>query len=86
MTDSRVFERIIVAVDAGKVYLDEWSYRGEHGRSVDIAVYAAEDRGYLVLLPGSAPEVTDAGRAWLEDWLRRKTAPAMPEFVEAVNG
>ncbi|MEV2239478.1 hypothetical protein [Micromonospora sp. NPDC049891] len=75
--DYRALERILIAANNGHIHLTPGlDYIDRRtGRDVNDLVYAAEDKGWLALLPGGRMRVTDAGVQWLGRERKRARKP-----------
>jgi len=83
IVNNQSLARMLDAATEGKVVRHgDWRYYSRRKRppvDVDDLVYAAEQRGLLVLLTDGQVQVTDAGRELLDRWEsvhKRKQAPA----------
>lgn len=61
---------------------DDRQYVTNRGAPLDDAIYAAEEDDLIVFGVGGWPQVTDAGRAWLDAWSRPLSAPQFSHPVE----
>lgn len=86
IVDNRYWDRLLDAINAGEVRLgDDFRYYNHRARpvsDVDDRVYEAERRGWVRLLADGRPELTGAGRQWL-DGRQRKQAAAEVAFSHA---
>ncbi|MEV1013731.1 MULTISPECIES: helix-turn-helix domain-containing protein [unclassified Micromonospora] len=86
MTSNRTFERLLIGVRNGTVRLDprDYRYRAANGTDMDEATYeaASPEKGWVTLAPGVAPQITDAGRAWLANrYEQHGPSPTRPVFL-----
>ncbi len=83
---NRTFERLLIGVRAGTVRLDprDYRYRAANGTDMDEATYeaASQEKGWVTLAPGMPPQITAAGRAWLNDrYEQYGPSPTRPVFL-----
>lgn len=81
MADYRTFERILNAVNAGRITRNPFTYeyvdtKGKF-RDLDLIIFEMEDCGWLRLHVDGRIEVTSDGDAWMGRTRRGSTAPAV---------
>ncbi|MFJ8687387.1 hypothetical protein [Micromonospora wenchangensis] len=85
VTDNRTYERLLNSIKIGTIRLDPTDYRYRNtvnGADVDDATYAAADKGYIHLLPGQNPTITEAGEQWLAGrYTTLGPSPTRPLFL-----
>ncbi|MEV1315329.1 hypothetical protein AB0J14_04510 [Micromonospora arborensis] len=81
MADYRTFERILNAVNAGRIRRNPFTYeyvddKGKF-RDLDLLIFEMEDCGWLRLHLDGRVEVTADGNTWMGRTRRGSTAPAV---------